>query len=118
MSKLGTNIFLIATTYSPRQFKKIGVVKDDYLEFPILKYQFELDVRVILPATFWFGIFSFISDFFRFFPLNLDYFWTKSRKRNLWVFFHPICGATTLDTLILVADGRKLSIPWLEMCRA
>ena len=32
MGKLGTNIFLIATTpntHGPQQFSKIGVVKDD-----------------------------------------------------------------------------------------
>ena len=34
MSKLGANIFLIATTYGPQQFAKIGVVKVDCLDFP------------------------------------------------------------------------------------
>ena len=36
MSKLGANIFLIATTsnYGPQQFTKIGVVKVDYFDFP------------------------------------------------------------------------------------
>ena len=36
MGKLGTNIFLIATSpnYGLQQFSKIGVVKDDYFDFP------------------------------------------------------------------------------------
>ena len=34
MSKLGANIFLMATTYDPQQFAKIGVVKVDYFDFP------------------------------------------------------------------------------------
>ena len=30
--------------------------------------------------------------FFQFFPLKLVYFWTKSRKKNIWVFFpHILC---------------------------
>ena len=38
MIKLGTNIFLIATTsttYDPQQFPKIRVVKIDYFDFPV-----------------------------------------------------------------------------------
>ena len=39
MSKLGANIFLIATllptTHGPQQFAKIGVVKVDYFDFPV-----------------------------------------------------------------------------------
>ena len=34
MSKLGTNIFLISTTYGLQQFAKIGAVKVDYFDFP------------------------------------------------------------------------------------
>ena len=33
MSKLDANIFLIATTYGPQQFAKIGVVNVDYFDF-------------------------------------------------------------------------------------
>ena len=33
MSKLGTKIFLISTTYGLQQFSKIGAVKVDYFDF-------------------------------------------------------------------------------------
>ena len=34
MSKLGTNIFLISTTYGLQQSAKIRAVKVDYFDFP------------------------------------------------------------------------------------
>ena len=34
MSKLGTNIFLISTTYVLQQFAKIEAVKVNYFDFP------------------------------------------------------------------------------------
>ena len=34
MSKLGANIFLIATTNGPKQLAEMGLVKVDYFDFP------------------------------------------------------------------------------------
>ena len=42
-----------------------------------------------------FGFWNFFV-FFRFFPSKLVYFWTKSRKKYIWVFFHSFC-ATDLN---------------------
>ena len=49
------------------------------------KLHFYKKIKRCKIATFWF--LDFFSFFFRFFLLKLDYFSTKSRKKNIWVFF-------------------------------
>jgi hypothetical protein len=73
---------LIPTTLNHLWFSVVGVIKVDYLKFTCEKIEIlcELDVGMIT------------CNFFRFFPLKIVYFWTKSRKNIYGCFFHSICA--------------------------
>ena len=90
MSKLSANIFLIRTTSNYFWSSVVGVVKVDYFDCSCKKIEKLVRIRCQGNSMQLLGFWNFFV-FFRFFPLKLVYFETKSKKIIYGGFFHSFC---------------------------